>query len=172
LNDRDRDRLFTALWPDPAARAQLAALRDAWSWSPAARPVADAKLHATLHFIGAFPRDSLAALGAALATVPVEPVRLRTSGSEVFRGGIAVALLDAEPSLLALHARVGEVLAGFGVALEGRPYRPHVTLARQAGGSRSPARSPALAWRADGFSLVRSRGGSYEVLATLGAGFT
>ena len=134
--------------------------------------MADAKLHATLHFIGAFPRDSLPDLGAVLATVPVEPMRLRTSGSEVFRGGIAVALLDAEPSLLALHARVGEVLAGFGVALEGRPYRPHVTLARQAGGSRSPARSPALAWHADGFALVRSLGGSYEVLATLGAGFT
>jgi 2'-5' RNA ligase len=171
LSDPDRVRLFTALWPDPAARAQLAALRDAWSWSPSARPVADANLHATLHFIGAFPRDSLVELGAALATVPVEPVPLRTSGSEVFRGGIAVALLEAEPSLLALHARVGEVLAGFGVTLEARPYRPHVTLARKAGGSRSPARVPALAWRADGFALVRSRGGSYEVLATLGAGF-
>ena len=172
MNDPGRVRLFTAIWPDPAARAQLAALRDAWSWTPTARPVADANLHATLHFIGAFPGDSLAELGAALATVPVEPVRLRPTGSEVFRGGIAVALLDAEPSLLALHARVGEVLAGFGVALEGRPYRPHVTLARQAGGSRSPARSPALAWHADGFALVRSLGGSYEVLATLGAGFT
>ena len=94
------------------------------------------------------------------------------AGSEVFRGGIAVALLEAEPALLALHARVGEVLAGLGVALEARPYRPHVTLARKAGGSRSPALAPALAWRADGFALVLSRGGSYEVLAALGAGFT
>jgi len=172
LNDPDRVRLFTALWPDPAARAQLAALRDAWSWTPTARPVADANLHATLHFIGAFPGDSLAELGAALATVPVEPVRLRPTGSEVFRGGIAVALLEPEPSLLALHVRVGVVLVGLGVALEARPYRPHVTLARKAGGSRPPARLPELAWRADGFALVRSGGGSYEVLATLGAGFT
>ena len=136
----ERIRLFTALWPEPAARAQLAALRDAWSWPASARPVADEKLHATLHFIGAFPRDSLVALGTALSRVPVEPVELHMSGSEVFRGGIAVALLEAGPALADLHARVGDVLAGFGVALEARPYRPHVTLARKAGGSRPPAR--------------------------------
>ena len=172
MNATERIRLFTALWPDPAVRAQLAALRDAWGWSAGARPVADAKLHATLHFIGAFPRDSLAELGAALARVPVEPVQLHASGSDVFRGGIAVALLEAGPALADLHARIGEVLAGLGVALEERPYRPHVTLARRAGGSRPPGRWPPLAWRADGFVLVHSRGGSYEVLATPGAGFT
>ena len=168
----ERVRLFTALWPDAAPRAQLAALRDAWRWSPAARPVADANLHATLHFIGSFARDRLGELRDALAGVAVEPFRLQPVGSEVFRGGIAVALLEAEPALLDLHARLGDVIAGFGVALEARPYRPHVTLARKAGGSRSPVRWPALDWRADGFALVLSRGGSYEVLATLGAGFS
>ena len=169
MGEPDRVRLFTALWPDPAARAQLAALRDAWRWPPPARPVGDANLHATLHFIGAFPRQSLAELAAALAALRVEPIRLRTAGSEVFRGGIAVALLDAEPVLLDLHARIGEVLAGLGVALETRPYRPHVTLARKASGARPPAQQPALDWRADGFALVLSRGGRYEVLAEIGS---
>lgn len=169
MSERDPVRLFTALWPEPAARAQLAALRDAWCWPPSARMVSDDKLHATLHFIGAFPRAALADLGAGLAAVPLETIRLRAAGFEIFRGGIAVALLDAEPALLALHDRVGEVLAGVGVPLEARPYRPHVTLARKAAGGRAPVRWPDLDWRADGFALVLSRGGRYDVLATLPA---
>ena len=108
-------RLFTALWPDASVRAQLAALRDAWRWPPGARPVADANLHATLHFIGSFRRDRLAALRHALGTVAIEPLRLELAGTDVWRGGIAVALLAAEPAVLALQARLGAALAGLGV---------------------------------------------------------
>ena len=42
-------RLFFALWPDDATRARLAQAARQWSH----RPVADDKLHMTLHFLGA-----------------------------------------------------------------------------------------------------------------------
>ena len=161
-------RLFTALWSDATARARLVALRDAWRWPRGARLVADEKLHATLHFIGRFPRERLEALGGALDTVPFAPLRLDLAGSEVWRGGIAVATLAESPALLELHARLGAALAGLRVALEDRPYRPHVTMARRARGARPPATLPALDWRPDGFALVASRGGGYHVLDTWG----
>jgi len=66
MTDAGTVRLFTALWPDAAVRARLVALRDAWRWPAGARPVADAKLHATLHFMGSFRRDRQAALREAL----------------------------------------------------------------------------------------------------------
>ena len=128
----------------------------------------DANLHATLHFIGGFPRDRLAALRDALDTVAVEPLPLDLAGLAVWPGGIAVAGLAAGPGLVALRVRVGTALAGLGIALDPRPFQPHVTLARKATRAAPPALLPALGWRADGFALVASRGGGYEVVA----GFT
>ena len=166
MTDDANVRLFIALWPAPATKAALAALRDTWTWPQGAKPVPDEKLHATLHFIGRFPRERLEALGHALDTVPFAPLRLDLAASEVWRGGIAVATLAASPPLIDLHARLGAELARLDVALEGRPYRPHVTMARQARGARPPAVLPALDWRPDGFALVASHGGAYHVLDT------
>jgi len=161
-------RLFIALWPDATARTRLAALRDAWRWPPGARPVTDANLHATLHFLGSFRRDRLEALRQALGTVAVEPLQLALAGFDIWRGGIAVALLATEPGALRLHARLAVALAGLGVALDSRPFQPHVTLARKATRAQPPAGSPSLEWRPDGFALVESRGGAYAVGAAWG----
>ena len=164
----DTVRLFTALWPDASVRAGLVALRDAWRWPAGARPVADAKLHATLQFIGSFRRERLEALRDVLGSVAIEPVQLELAGTDVWRGGIAVALFAAEPGLLALQGRLGAALAGLGVSIDPRPYQPHVTLARKATRAQAPALLPALTWRANGFALVESKGGGYEVVATWG----
>ena len=165
----DRARLFTALWPDPAVRAGLAAESDAWRWPPRARRVDAAKLHLTLHFIGAFARDRVDALAAALATVEPAAVALAATRREVWRGGIAVVLFAADPSLAALHAAIGTIVAGFDVALDPRPFSPHVTLARGAGGAAPPRQAPALAWPTRGFALVESASaGDYRVLRAFG----
>ena len=166
----DRVRLFTALWPDPAVRAHLAAESDAWQWPPHARRVDPAKLHLTLHFIGAFARGRVDALATALTTLdhPV-PMALQATKREVWRGGIAVLLFDADPTLAALHDAIGAVVAGFGVALDPRPFSPHATLARGARGAAPPLPPPALAWRASGFALVESApDGDYRVLRAFG----
>jgi len=165
----DRVRLFTALWPDPAVRTRLAATSDAWQWPPRARRIDAAKLHLTLHFIGAFPRERVDGLAAALATLEPAPTALRASRGEVWRGGIAVLLFGAEPKVAALHAAIGGVVAGFGVALDPRPFSPHVTLARGARGAAPPLPPPELDWQASGFALVESApGGDYRVLRAFG----
>ena len=171
--DKPLLRLFVAVWPDVAVRAELAALRDRWQWPPDARPVADENLHCTLHFIGAFGRDRLAALGSALDAVEPASMHLRLAGSEVWKGGIAVLVLAAEPVLAALHARIGAVLTALDVPLDERPFAPHVTMARKAWHARAPEPLPALAWDAQGFALVASGGGGrprYDVLETWSSG--
>ena len=80
-------RVFLALWPDAAARARLADCRDAWRWPPGARLVGDAKLHLTLHFIGALARSPLDDLQAALAEVPPGRVALHLPGGELGKKG-------------------------------------------------------------------------------------
>jgi RNA 2',3'-cyclic 3'-phosphodiesterase len=165
----DRARLFTAVWPDPRARERLAAESAAWRWPPAARPVDAAKLHLTLHFIGAFPRSGVDELAAALAAVAPSPTTLAATRREIWRGGIAVVLFAADAALFALHAAIGGAVAGFGVALDPRPFAPHVTLARGARGAAPPPVPPELEWRADGFALVESAAGDYRVLRAFGA---
>src|SRR4029450_6447491 len=60
-------RLFLALWPP--SEVLDAALRHAaqWSWPRGARRVRPDKVHMTLHFLGAVPRDHIDALVDALA---------------------------------------------------------------------------------------------------------
>jgi 2'-5' RNA ligase len=162
-------RLFVALWLDAGVRAQLAAWHDRWRWPPAARPVAAENLHATLHFIGSFPRERIGELSGSLAAVRAKAPTLQPRGMELWRGGIAVLTLQPEPRLLALHERVGAALATLDVPLDARPFTPHVTLARKAGRALAPSELPAVAWRATGFALVESVGASrapYEIRET------
>jgi len=151
-----RARLFTAVWPGQRLRERLSGARDAWRWPSGAKPVDDAKMHLTLHFIGAFARDRMAALESTLASLPIEPATLHALGPEVWRGGIAVLRFSAEPALAALHAAIGAALHDFGVALDPRPFAPHVTLARRARGAAPPRTPLDLQWQASGFALVES----------------
>ena len=164
-------RLFVALWPDAAVRARLAAFRDDWRWPPDARRVADANLHATLHFIGSFPRERVVALTERLAAVRRRAVTLRAESTAVWRGGIAVLMLDGDAALAALHKETGTALSNLGIALDARPYAAHVTLARKAARAEPPPELPNLGWRAIGFVLAESLRGppsKYEVLARWG----
>jgi len=161
-------RLFLALWPTPAVRARLAACRDAWSWPPGAAPIPTERLHLTYHFIGAVPRARLEEIAASL-DVAAPPFALTFGRTELWPGGIAVLRPDAVPTPLAdLHARLRERLVALGLRVEDRPFKAHVTCARNAVGARAPALAPrALAWRVHGHALVESRmgrGGGYVVL--------
>ena len=172
MSDRDPARLFLAVWPEARLRGQLAAYRDAWHWPAGAKPVAEATLHLTLHFIGDFARARIPTLAASLAAVPVQPIALRPGDAEVWKGGIAVLRVDAGPELHALHERLGAVLSDAGVSLDARPFSPHVTLARKAAKAEPPPASAAFDWRASGFALVESMPGGparYGVLHRFGS---
>ena len=168
MSERDPVRLFLALWPEPPLRARLATYRDAWRWPSGAKPVGDDTLHLTLHFIGAMARAGLPGLSAALAAVPIDKMVLRPADAEVWKGGIAVLRTHGDGGLVELHDQLAGVLARAGIALDTRPFAPHVTLARKATRAEAPASRPAFAWRANSFVLVESIPGGaarYQVLS-------
>lgn len=128
---REAFRLFTAIELPEAVADALAALQP--PRGRGIRPVARERMHLTLHFIGdADPAHA----AAALERVRGEPFELTIGALGMFsRRGRPAALwagVDHEDRLHALYAAIGEALEAAGYALEARPYRPHVTLARVA----------------------------------------
>lgn len=162
--DASTTRLFLALWPDAAVRDALRTWRDAWTWPRGATPVATDHLHLTLHFLGSVPRDRVPALLDGLAA-PVTPFSLQLSRAAAWHNGIAVLEPEhAPPPLLAMHADLEQALLAQGLTPEARAYRPHVTMARRAGGAGMPVSGPAIDWTVDRYALVESRDGVYTVL--------
>jgi 2'-5' RNA ligase len=171
VTGEDSARLFLAVWPDARVRDRLVGDRDAWRWPPGATPVAGAALHLTLHYLGAFARARTPALAASLAAVPVPGMVLRPEAAELWKGGIAVLRIEADPALASLRTRLGAILAEAGVALDARPFAPHVTLARRAAQAEPPSVPAPFVWRARSFTLVESMRADpprYEVLGRFG----
>jgi len=161
-------RLFLALWPPREVHAQLLAHAQQWSWPPQARRTPPERMHITVHFLGNVPSARLPELRTGLRMDwPGEDLLL--DAARVWPGGIAVLEASRVPPALAdLHDALGERLRALGLPADARPWRPHATLARKAGGARPPAFAP-LRWPAPPrYSLVRSLGGGggYTTLET------
>ena len=148
-------RMFIALWPGDAVRAELAAWRDAWRWPRSATPVRTERLHLTLHFIGDVERERVPELADALR-VPFDGFEMRFGRAVMWPHGIAVLEPDSVPELLELHAALAGVLRRLSLPVDERPYLPHVTLARRAGSAAAPHQGPAIAWTIDRFALMES----------------
>ena len=159
-------RLFFALWPDAAARVELAALARDVAAHCGGRATPEAKIHLTLAFLGETPADRLPVALQAAGSVRGERflARLDHAGS-LSRSGVAWAGMSVvPPELEALAADLARGLRSAGFALEDRPFAAHVTLARRI--RRRPAGAPIapITWPAQDFALVESgrRTGNYE----------
>ena len=162
-------RLFLAIWPDAGCRACLRAHRDAWRWPAGAAPVEPQRLHLTLHFIGNVPRDRVAGLAAALQ-VPFEPFHIPFGVPHSWPRGLAVLCpQDLPAGLGSLHAALADALQAFGLPVERRDFRPHVTLARKAAGAMPPARAPGFRWPVAAYALMESvPGAEYRLVRSYG----
>ncbi len=163
----DIARLFLALWPDAATRRAIVDAATAWRWPPGARRVAPARLHATLHFLGAVARDHVTTIADGVqAEVALCVLRLETAA--VWPRGVAVVEATHLPKpLVELHAALAVRLRALDIAIESRRWRAHVTLARDAIGAVEPARFEPIDWPVDGYALVESMPGppgAYRVL--------
>jgi len=162
-------RLFFALWPDDAVRAQLARWTrelHAVCGGRAARPE---NLHVTLAFLGAIEDARVARVELAADAVVPHAIslvldqpgywkhnRIAWAGASVVPPGLEVLVSDLRGALV--KSRIGFDAKGF-VA--------HVTLLRDA---REPRAMPVLEpiqWRIEGFVLVQSitlpHGSRYEI---------
>jgi 2'-5' RNA ligase len=73
-------------------------------------------------------------------------------GPDIWRD-VAVLTGEAGNLMQHLHTASGEALAAAGFAIEARPWRPHVTLARKATAARWPAEVELIRWTAKALHL-------------------
>jgi RNA 2',3'-cyclic 3'-phosphodiesterase len=149
------DRLFYSLWPDEAERAALAAAAHRlFPLAGLAVPAAD--LHVTLAFVGAVDAARTARfleLNRALPTVA-----LRFDAVEHWpKSRVLVATARVVPEgLLRGVDELWQRLDRLGVARDSRPFRPHVTLARDVRRWRGATNWLPVTWTAREIRLVRS----------------
>ena len=164
-------RLFFALWPADAARQATATSYRERIAQSGGRAVPPGNLHLTLEFLGAVQRtrlESLRSLGTALAR-PATPLVLDELRWWRAVGALVAVASVPPPGLLAVQAELRERLVGEGFAIDARPFRPHVTLARRVTAAPPLSPAPAVAWPVAELALIetlQAPGGSrYVALA-------
>lgn len=175
LGNTRRERLFFALWPDEPTRLGLIEVTAQLLAPGTARRVPTVDLHLTLVFLGAVDAQARRCCERAAAGVHAEKFSLVIDRAGCWkRRGIAWAGASEQPAALALLVqRLNAALAGCGFEPETRPYRAHITLARNARQAKPRLAIVPLRWDIDRFYLVVSRppparttpaSGRYEVL--------
>lgn len=142
-------RLFLALELDASAQSAIvvstAALR---TQAPDLAWTAEHKLHLTLRFLGEQPGDAAQRIPPAMDDVASAhgafPMRIRHVGAfPNFRRARVVWMgVEPEPRLELLHHDVELACDRLGFGVEGRPFRPHVTIARVRGNTDAGALRP------------------------------
>ena len=165
-------RVFFALWPDAAAREEIATLAHDVVGRAGGRAPRPDNIHLTVAFVGNVEPDRLAKLKriGASAGRSVAPFTLKLDRLGAFHhAGIAwlgTEVLPTELEGLAFALRNG--LAAEAFPVERRMYRPHITLARRCG-SVATAEVVPIAWRVDRVTLNASEmspaGSIYRELA-------
>jgi len=164
-------RLFFALWPSETECTALA------SWQPLLHELCDgrvmrpATLHVTLVFLGEVAENRLEALQLAAQEVDFQRFNLGLLEARYWgHNHIVYAAPEIVPSQhTSLVNELESKLLNHRFKFEQRPYKPHVTLLRNAQWSDAPLpRQSKVCWQMSDFVLVQSRsdeqGACYEVL--------
>jgi RNA 2',3'-cyclic 3'-phosphodiesterase len=166
-------RLFFALWPTDAVRAQLAAA--AQSYAEFGRAIAARNLHVTVAFLGAVAEerlDHVVEIARSTQKLTLDgKFMLHLDRLEFWRRSSLIALTATQvpPELLRIvdGLRAGLRERGFELQ-EHDAFRPHVTLVRDVARGPAAAAVTPVQWPVESFALVESqvgqRGSQYSVL--------
>ena len=127
-------RVFFALLPDKAARQKIICFqRHCAALYPSARPVAEANLHITLHFIGQLDTACVTDLQQEARQVSSGPVDclLDCSGYFARPKVFWMGCRQVSASLLQLQQTLGHRLQALSLASRFEEYIPHVSLLRK-----------------------------------------
>jgi RNA 2',3'-cyclic 3'-phosphodiesterase len=136
-------RLFIALDIDEDIRQRIARFIDGVrGFAPEVRWVQPASLHVTLKFIGEQSEAAVDRIKHELEILHAEPGPIQFCGYGFFPTSKSPRVfwvgIEAGPQLAALAGAVEASMTAVGLPKEDRPFSPHLTLARGAGGSGSP----------------------------------
>lgn len=167
-SQQDNVKIFFALWPTPAGRANLAAWQPLLKKSCGGRDMRAATLHATLVFLGQLETSRLEALQLAAQEVGWERFDLTLDKARYWgHNHIVYAAPGRVPDKLrALVAALEQALRRHGFRFDQRQYKPHVTLLRDARWTDAALpRMEQVRWRVTDFALVQSAPEGYRILA-------
>jgi 2'-5' RNA ligase len=172
------DLVFFALFPEGSgARSASKIAGDlCQSCGLRARPLAQHRLHVSLHLLGQYdgvPDEIVAKARKAASAIAAAPFRVTFDIAESWRrrkGNAPLVLRSSDPAkpLFALYDALGEAMARNGLACGGprRSYLPHITLLYDRRDV-APRMVEPVCWTAREFVLVHSRQGrtQYATLA-------
>lgn len=124
-------RLFFALWPHAAARAEIERVQQ-FLPTTGMQLVSSANLHLTLAFLGSVEKTIMESLMECAATLTVPAFRLTLDHAEHGPGMLWLAPSEIPPPLMTLAGDLRRCMHVTRLPVEQRAYRPHVTLARKA----------------------------------------
>lgn len=162
-------RLFFAAFPDGETRRLIASAAAALELGDGARRVPCENYHLTLAFVGEVTNAQAASLRTiGPARVPAFTVRFDTCEHWPRSEVIVIAANECPPALLDLQCTLRAALARQDIALDPRPFRPHVTIARKVVQAPVQQAMSEFLWQVTAFQLVRSArsdaGSAYTVL--------
>lgn len=161
FNRSGKRRLFLVLYPEQRQRQQLAdTVEQQLSLPLSVKPVPVCNLHITLVFIGSVDMDTQIGIESLCAdvTAPAFGLALDRFGywprkKMLWAMPDPKAIPDPLVELVAsLRARLGD----YGLVVDQRDYRPHVTLARKMTSSPSVFRFEPIVWSFTEFALLES----------------
>lgn len=168
-------RLFFALWPNDAERTALTSWQLPLHELCGGRVMRAETLHATLVFLGGVGESRLEALCLAAQEVNFQAFDLNLTEARYWgHNHIVYAAPDTVPHPLAeLVDRLENSLGKHRFRFDRRPYKPHVSLLRNAKWHDELLPPlPAVRWRCNEFVLVQSLSDagstSYRILAHFG----
>ncbi len=171
----ESNRLFFALWPTEAVRAQTqrAAADLKIRMQPTGRPVPIERYHVTLLFLGdqVAPEQQAAALRAAdqLRAAPFKWTLEQANSFQTPNGyPWWLGPRETPPALRALYDTLRKAVAQSGVEIPRSRLTPHLTIRYEPRLALPPTAIQPIAWNVDEFVLIRSpldgRSAEYELL--------
>lgn len=166
----DSRRLFFALWPSDEFRAELEAATVALARASGGRLIPPRNFHVTLLFLGEISNQKFPAIQQAAAAMAGSPAFTLDFDTLESWGRRLLSLTSSTPPAVAIELaeRLRASLNTTLKQLDDRPYRPHITLARDLPRGLRPQRIQTLRQQVNDFALVesvRDAGGShYSVL--------
>lgn len=153
-------RLFTALFPPPAACAAIDAERRRWPGLPPRLHPVPERMHITLQFFAQVDAPHARDWCAALAGLRFDPFEIALTDTALWHapsGPIAVLLPAPTPELIALHRATTGLArqACLPAALPG--WRPHLTTLRRAGQTTLAPLSQPIRWQVRQVDLIWSQ---------------
>ena len=148
-------KLFFALWPDAAIRQQCGYVIAKISGNCA--PVALKNIHATLLFLGQINQEQETAIIAAATSIPMSSLSLCFDQLSFWKkpGIQCLTCRDFDQEVVILSEQLAAIAKHYAVAVDDRPFKPHITLARKAKQTEVIEFEPII-WQTQAFCLVES----------------